>query len=116
MTADQIHDYLRSEGLNIGIATVYRNLNVLYQDGLINRIKHPDLGFVYDRNINVHHHFICKKCGYICDLKINLSEEQLDEVKKQINGEIKNYEIIFEGMCNDCLMIKHLKESRQKLE
>lgn len=57
MTAEDILIELRKLDAKIGIATIYRNLNTLFSAGQINRVRHPELGYIYDKNKSEHHHF-----------------------------------------------------------
>jgi len=47
--------------LEIGIATIYRNINTLFNAGYINRVRHPELGYIYDKNKSEYYHFYDKE-------------------------------------------------------
>lgn len=102
MTADQIHSGLKDKDISIGIATVYRNLNSLYEQNLINRVKHPDLGYIYDKNVHDHYHIRCVECDRISDIDID-RQVHLETLAEQFSGfEVLSHEIIFEGICPEC--------------
>lgn len=103
MTADQIHGKLKERGKAVGIATVYRNLNVLYEDHLINRVKHPELGFIYDKNLHKHYHLHCIQCGGIEDVDLNFPQMLNKEVEKALNCQVLEHELTFEGICAACI-------------
>lgn len=103
MTADQVHALLRADGVSIGIATVYRNLNVLFEDGKINRVKHPDYGFIYDKNLHPHNHFICSQCGKVIDVDVDVSVSDIESINKALEGKVLSHTVFFEGLCKDCL-------------
>ena len=97
MTAEDILIELRKLDAKIGIATIYRNLNTLFSAGQINRVRHPELGYIYDKNKSEHYHFYDVETKKIYDLDIAY-QEQLDRlVEKMIGGKIKSHSIIFEG-------------------
>ena len=50
MTAEKILIEFKKQNLEIGIATIYRNINTLFNAGYINRVRHPELGYIYDKN------------------------------------------------------------------
>ena len=103
MTADQIHSALKEKDVSIGIATVYRNLNTLYDKKLVNRVKHPDLGFIYDKNVSDHYHVRCVECDMISDLHMD-RQTHLEQLAADDSGfGILSHEIIFEGICPNCL-------------
>ena len=85
------------------MGTVYRNLGILQEMGLIKKI---DFGSTYDRydaNITRHYHFICEKCGSITDLKMPFDESLNDEVSKYGRFKATNHRIEFYGICENCL-------------
>lgn len=103
MTADAIHTKLKSQQVSIGIATVYRNLNVLYDEKLINRVRHPELGYIYDKNTHDHYHFRCIECNSIEDVSIDYQSALHDIIEKELNCSVESHNINFEGICKKCL-------------
>lgn len=103
MTADQIHSKLKDQQVTIGIATVYRNLNVLFDEKLINRVRHPELGYIYDKNIHDHYHFRCVQCNCIEDVSIEYQDKLHKIVEEELNCKVESHNINFEGICKDCL-------------
>jgi len=103
MTADQIHSKLKEQNVTIGIATVYRNLNVLYDEKLINRVRHPELGYIYDKNVHDHYHFRCVRCNKIQDVSIGYQDQLHKIVEKELNCQVNTHDINFEGICRECL-------------
>ena len=101
MTAEEILIELKQQNLKIGIATIYRNLNSLYASGYINRVRHPELGYIYDKNKSEHYHFYDKKTKKIYDIDIEYQEELDRIVEKITGGKVESHSIIFEGILND---------------
>lgn len=100
MTAEEILIELKNKNSKIGIATIYRNLNSLYQTGYINRVRHPELGYIYDKNNSEHYHFYDIETKKIYDVDLEY-QEQLDKlVEKMFDGKVKSHSIIFEGTIN----------------
>ena len=106
MTADQIHSKLKDQQVTIGIATVYRNLNVLFDEKLINRVRHPELGYIYDKNIHDHYHFRCVQCNSIEDVSIEYQDKLHKIVEEDLNCKVESHNINFEGICKNCLKKK----------
>lgn len=98
MTAEEILIELKNKNSKIGIATIYRNLNSLYAEGLINRVRHPELGYIYDRNKSDHYHFYDIETKKIYDVDLKYQEELDRIVEKEFGGEVKSHSIIFEGV------------------
>ncbi len=84
---------------NISLGTVYRNLNNLVDNHQIRKIIDLN-GVEHFDNLKIsHNHFICTNCMQISDIidKVNIPLEC--EV-----GKIMDYEIIYKGLCHNCLM------------
>ena len=64
-SAQQIHAELRRRGERIGLTTVYRHLQVLSEDGLLDTIRDAGGETLYRRcrSATHHHHLICRVCG-----------------------------------------------------
>ena len=97
MTAEEIYKECKKNITNISLGTVYRNLNSLVDNNNIIRIKMKDNIDRFDKNIK-HSHIICNKCGKIDDVFINY----FDKLPKVNNYDVMNYELIFNGICNEC--------------
>lgn len=102
MTADEIHSQLKKQENKIGIATVYRNLNTLYDQKLINRVRHPELGYIYDKNTHEHYHFRCVVCDRITDVEIQPMDSTHEIVSKALGALVLSHDMSFEGICKDC--------------
>lgn len=83
---------------NISLGTVYRNLNILVDEGLILRIRHDNVDR-YDAKRERHDHFFCNKCGNIFDIY----EEVVIPNNAYKVGKILEYEINFTGICRECI-------------
>ena len=83
---------------NISLATVYRNLNLLVEEGKIVRIK-KGLVDRYDAKRGRHDHFFCSKCGKIIDIY----EEIVIPNNAYKIGRVLEYDINFTGICKDCI-------------
>lgn len=106
-TAEELFLDLKNKMPEIGIATIYRNLQNLYQDGEIIKIKTRDGIDRYDGNIEPHIHFECVKCGKVSD--ISLANEQMNKLDsdmktlaKKIGAHQEYFSIIINGVCKNC--------------
>jgi Fur family transcriptional regulator, peroxide stress response regulator len=74
-TADWVYKNLEENGEEISLATVYRNLSILCEQGLATKLDIQNQGESrYDGNTQPHNHFVCKKYGYIYDSCMNAEE------------------------------------------
>lgn len=86
----------------MSLGTVYRNLTVLMDQGLINRIE---LGSTFDRfdaNIGEHYHFVCEQCGAIVDLELPIDQSLNDRVNSETPFTVQRHRIEFYGICDRC--------------
>jgi Fur family peroxide stress response transcriptional regulator len=106
-TADWIYDRLKSDFPNLSMGTVYRNLNILIDQGAVGRI---DFGSTFDRfdaNTDPHYHFICEKCGSILDLQLPFDKALNMRVTQSTPFTVYRHRIEFYGVCDRCK--KHSK-------
>lgn len=102
-TAENIYTEIRKEFPKISLGTVYRNLNLLVEQGEILRLNCGDGVEHYDAIIEPHNHFVCRQCGAIIDLEMNAPINIEEEAKNKFPGRIEGYEVYFRGICGDCL-------------
>ena len=103
MTAEEVKSALDQKETGIGLATVYRNLNLLVQEGVIRKYTGEGYNF-YNGNPAPHDHLRCTKCGKMIDLGEMPYDSCPDEkVEKFTGGKVFSHVTIFEGICKDCL-------------
>jgi Fur family peroxide stress response transcriptional regulator len=101
-TAAWIYERLKKEIPDLSMGTVYRNLNILIEQGLVRKI---DFGSTFDRfdaNIDPHYHFVCEKCGAITDLDLPIDASLNEWVNDKTQFKAKRHRIEFYGLCNRC--------------
>ena len=79
LTCDEIYETVKKACPEMGIATVYRTLQILESTKKINKLNLDD-GYVrYELNLNDethnHHHLICKICGNVAEVRVDLLED-----------------------------------------
>lgn len=70
-SAEEIASRLRAEGSEIGVATVYQNLNRLVESGLVVRLSGADGRSRFDADMATHDHAVCESCGRIVDVALD---------------------------------------------
>ncbi|HEY8486002.1 MAG TPA: Fur family transcriptional regulator [Limnochordales bacterium] len=70
LTPAEIFEGLRRAGTPLSLATLYQNLAVLSERGIIKRVVSPDGAVRYDVHVEPHHHLICQRCGTIVDVDL----------------------------------------------
>ena len=90
-------------GINIGIATVYRSLNLLEDAGIATSISFGIQGKKYELAIKPHHdHIICKKCGKIAEFEDQSIEKKQLTIAKEKGFSLTGHVMQLYGICSDC--------------
>ena len=101
-TADWLYAELKKENPNISLATVYRNLNQLYESGDIIRLDVGDGAEHYDATTCDHCHFICTGCRKVLDIDVPSSVFLNDEAENLNDVLVQNASLTFRGLCSEC--------------
>lgn len=104
-TAEDLYFTLKAEMPNLSLGTVYRNLNMLASDGVILKISFEGADR-YDGNKELHYHFQCLECGRVTDVDMPPFDDINSKAQAYANGRIDTHELIFSGVCDDCLNAK----------
>jgi len=100
--AETIYQRIRRRIPSISLDTVYRNLRLFEDKGLINRVGNLGERTRFDANIEHHHHFVCTSCGLISDLTYN-DDQPLGSAKAfDVPGEVESVHIELRGLCKTC--------------
>ena len=102
-TAEDIYMIVKGNDPAVSRSTVYRNLGLLSEDGIIQKISMlvgPDR---YDYIHKKHNHAICTKCGNVFDFEYDFKLEKLKKkIKEQTGIEVSSENIAIEGICENC--------------
>ena len=107
MSAEDVYGILREKDSEIGLATVYRALDLLSELGILVQVDFGDGCARYELNtadpkIHHHHHLICLKCKKVIEFEEDLLDELEEIVEKESDFKILNHEVKFFGYCKDC--------------
>ncbi len=97
-----IAENLKSGGVDVDQATIYRVLDVLTQKGLISRLEFGEGKYRYELQKKHHHHLICQSCGRIEDVEGNFVDQIEKEIKSKNGFLIKSHSLEFFGVCKKC--------------
>lgn len=99
MTADQVYSECQNRGIGSSVASVYRNLGVLVDQGLVSRLKMADMPDFFDKTTSPHSHNICIKCGKVSDAALG----DLAPLLKEHSGlEVVRYNLQIFHICESC--------------
>lgn len=109
LTAEEIYELVKVECPEIGLATVYRTIQLLLELGIIDRINLDD-GFVrYEIGDSRpgeirhhHHHLICMKCGKVFSFEDDLLEGLEEKIQETTGFAVMDHEVKLYGHCKEC--------------
>ncbi len=103
-SAQQIHAELRSRGERIGLTTVYRHLQVLSEDGLLDTIRDAGGETLYRRCRSAahHHHLICRICGTSVEVEGRAVEQWAEKVAAEAGFTAVDHTVELFGLCPRC--------------
>ena len=102
-TAEEIYMIVKAKDPAVSRSTVYRNLGLLVETGMIKQISMKVGPDRYDYIREPHNHAMCTKCGKIFDFEYSFEYEELGKIIKEQTGiEISKDGIAFEGICDSC--------------
>jgi Fur family ferric uptake transcriptional regulator len=101
-TAEDLHIEVRRRLPGIGLATVYRNLEVLSQHGLVRRIEPASETMRFDGDTRDHYHVRCTHCGKIEDLPIAWKPQLQQEAQMSSQYDLYDHSLVFSGVCPAC--------------
>ena len=107
LSAEDVYDILQRRGSEIGLATVYRALDLLSSLGILAQVDFGDGCARYELNtadpkIHHHHHLICLKCKKVIEFEDDLLDDLEADIAQKSGFEILNHEVKFFGYCKDC--------------
>ena len=100
-SADQIYLEIRAKDPKFSRGTVYRNLNVLSEEGQITHVKVPGADR-YDHKTEFHYHSICMSCGAVRDIPFSYGAKLDETIAAESGYQITRHRLIFEGICPEC--------------
>ena len=102
-SADMVHEMLQAEHPDISLATVYRNLSLFKQQGLIQSVATVRGIERFDANVSPHVHFICTGCGAVLDLhQIEVPHSLEQSVESTSGCHVESCQLTFQGLCGRC--------------
>ncbi|RED64994.1 Fur family peroxide stress response transcriptional regulator [Cohnella lupini] len=102
-TAADIIERLKAGGHNFAYATVYNTLKYLTEEGLVHELKLEGDASRYDARTEDHQHIVCTSCGKVDEVFAETPSDWLLTISKQTGYEITKEQILFKGVCEECL-------------
>jgi Fur family ferric uptake transcriptional regulator len=101
-TADEVYKMARRRLPRISLGTVYRNLEILSESGMIGKLELGGTQKRFDGNVEKHYHVRCVRCGCIEDVPVEPLTDIEDAVRQVCDYEIIGSRLEFIGICPKC--------------
>ena len=103
-SAEMVYMGVKKDCPDISLATVYRNLALFRNQGLVQCVGTVHGNERFDGNTEPHVHFICNECGSVMDLPEVEAPAQLSKaVENGTGGKVNTYQLSFAGTCKNCI-------------
>lgn len=96
---------------NLNLATVYRNLNLLIEEGVVAPVHLPGQPPRFEAAGHHHHHFLCKSCDRVYD--IHACSSEISRLAPR-GFEVLDHEVILYGHCPGCRKADSTKASSKQ--
>ncbi len=101
-TANEVYDMVRKRLPRIGLGTVYRNLELMADNGMILKLEVGGSQKRFDATTDLHYHIRCTRCGKVDDIELG-AMPQLDQLAADTSDyQVLGHHIEFSGICKTC--------------
>lgn len=107
--ANEIYGYLSAKGINIGLSTVYRQLENMCENGVLHKY------FIDEQTVacyqlkeecldcrDYHYHLKCKNCGKLVHMECEAMKEVAEHIRTEHGFTLDHDKTVLYGVCNDC--------------
>lgn len=101
-TANELYDMVRKRLPRIGLGTVYRNLELMAENGMILKIEVGGSQKRFDATTDSHYHIRCSQCGKVDDIDVPVITDLVKEASATSSYQIIGHHIEFTGICSEC--------------
>jgi len=101
-TADELYTQVRRQLPRVSLATVYRNLEWLSEQGLAQKIEVGGRQKRFDGDISEHYHVRCQQCGRVADVEMDTLDNVERSISQACGFQITGHRLEFTGLCPEC--------------
>lgn len=101
-TASELYDMVRKRLPRIGLGTVYRNLELMAENGMILKLEVGGTQKRFDATTDTHYHIRCSNCGKVDDIDTPVLDELVKEAAASSSYQVLGHHVEFSGICPSC--------------
>ncbi|WP_237036356.1 Fur family transcriptional regulator [Mediannikoviicoccus vaginalis] len=105
LSPEELHLIVNKKDKDIGIATVYRTLQLFEELNLVYKLNFDDNRYRYELTRDEehqHHHLICTQCNKVEEVSYDLTSDIEESIRKNYGFKVTNYVLKFFGICSQC--------------
>lgn len=106
LSTEEIYDKVKENYPEIGLATVYRTVQLFEEMGIVDRLNFDDgcsrFELSSEDTVHHHHHLICESCNRVFEVENDLLDEIEKEIERKYKFKIHDHNVMFYGICKDC--------------
>jgi Fur family ferric uptake transcriptional regulator len=105
LSAREIDEQLRARGHGIGLASLYRNLDLLVDLKLVGRLDMGQGMARYERLLpsgEHHHHLVCERCGRVTPFDDRALERSIERLSRTVDFQVAQHDVVLRGSCAEC--------------
>jgi Fur family ferric uptake transcriptional regulator len=102
LSADELYDIVKKVMPRISLATVYRNLEILSEAGLIGKLEISGRQKRFDFDVSDHDHIYCVVCHKVDNLDIERKNVDSEQLGASAGYTITGYRVEIIGICPEC--------------
>jgi Fur family peroxide stress response transcriptional regulator len=104
-TADDIYKALESRFPSMSVATVYNNLKVFIDSGLVRELAYGDSSSRFDADMSNHYHAKCSQCGRLVDFNYPALDHVEISAANETGFKIQGHRFEVYGTCQSCTAV-----------
>lgn len=104
LSAEDIYGIIKEQNPEIGLATVYRTLELLSELNVLLKLDFGDgrSRYEFSEEAHHHHHLICLNCGRVEEFAEDLLDRLEEEVERRSGFDVTDHQVKFYGRCREC--------------
>jgi Fur family transcriptional regulator, ferric uptake regulator len=101
-TASELYDMVRKRLPRIGLGTVYRNLEIMAESGMILKLEVGGTQKRFDATTENHYHIRCCRCGRVDDIDMPVIDDLVRQAEENSSYQLLGHHVEFTGLCKQC--------------
>jgi len=98
-SAEEVYRIVRKTLPKISLATVYRNLHLLAEEGKLREVQFQGDVIRYDGITGPHEHFYCRNCHSVWDIHLSLPKNAVKSIERSMRSSVEKYTLDYYGLC-----------------